>query len=73
MVIRSWKSETKRPLILVGEISAMYKGTEKEEIPMASPIKRRAAISTLSLGAHPDQAAPIIKMTAAIKMTFFCQ
>src|SRR6185312_2316800 len=71
IVIKSWNSETNRPRIWEGEISAMYNGTEKEEMPMAKPINKRAAIKDPGPDAQPDQLEPSTKILAALIFVFF--
>ena len=56
---------------MVGEISAMYKGTAKEETPIAIPRKKRANTSIIALDEAPDHTAPIEKMIADARITFF--
>ena len=62
--------ETSVPLTFVGEISAIYKGTAKEETPMATPRKRRANTKFQASAAIPDQTAPTAKITADARITF---
>ncbi len=54
-----------------GEISAIYRGTAKEETPIAMPRKNLARRRIRSSGAMPDQTAPIENTSAAARMTFF--
>ena len=66
----NWNIETSLPLNFAGEISAIYKGTAKEDTPIAIPRNKRAKIKFQTSNAIPDQIAPTTKITAEANITF---
>jgi len=70
-VIISWNDETNAPLVFVGEISAIYKGTVNEDTPMAIPKMILLTARNPGLLAAPVNNAPAANINAATRMTFF--
>ena len=71
MTMVSWFSDTRRPRMRAGAISAMYIGDRLEASPMAVPPSIRQATKTVNVGARPLPIEVTMKTRAATVRSFF--